>query len=189
MGRHKGKWLNCGDNHSAGRQSDGSSVLKRVLGAATAAVLLALIVAATAFAAEVSRDEYKDAAEPICESNVKANERILGGVRKEVKTGKPANLKSAGAKFAKASVGQAQALRELEALARPVADEARLTKWFSYLKIEAELFATAGRKLKAGDKPGAEHITTKLTQNANKANVQVLPFEFHFCRLEPSKFT
>jgi hypothetical protein len=154
--------------------------------ATTAALALALIVAAAAFAAEVSRDEYKEAAEPICKSNVQANERILGGVRAEVKTGK---LKTAGAKFAKASTGQAKALRALEALPRPTADEARLGKWFSYLKIEAELFATAGRKLKAGDKPGAEHITTKLTQNANKANLEVLPFGFRYCRLEPSKFT
>jgi hypothetical protein len=157
--------------------------------ALVALVGLALIVVATAFAAEVSRDEYKAAAEPICKNNVKANERILAGVRKEVKTGEPAKLKTAGAKFAKASVGQAQALRELERLPRPSADEARLSNWFSYLKIEAELFATAGRKLKAGDKPGAEHITTKLTQNANKANNEVLPFGFRYCRLEPSKFT
>jgi hypothetical protein len=149
-------------------------------------LLVALILAATAFAAEVSRDEYKAAAEPICKSSAQANERILGGVRKEVKQGK---LKTAAVKFSKASKEQSQALRELEALPQPVADEARLTKWLSYLKIEAELFATAGRKLKAGDKAGAEHITTKLAQNANKANVQVLPFEFRYCRQEPSKFT
>jgi hypothetical protein len=149
-------------------------------------LLVALILAATAFAAEVSRDEYKAAAEPICKSSAQANERILDGVRKEVKQGK---LKTAAVKFSKASKEQSQALRELEALPQPVADEARLTKWLSYLKIEAELFATAGRKLKAGDKAGAEHITAKLAQNANKANVQVLPFEFRYCRQEPSKFT
>jgi hypothetical protein len=149
-------------------------------------LLVALILAATAFAAEVSRDEYKAAAEPICKSSAQANERILAGVRKEVKLGK---LKPAAVKFSKASKEQSQALRELEALPQPAADEARLTKWLSYLKIEAELFATAGKKLKAGDKAGAEHITAKLAQNANKANVQVLPFEFRYCRQEPSKFT
>jgi hypothetical protein len=151
-----------------------------------AAVGLVLIVVATAFAAEVSREEYKAAAEPICKNNVKANERILAGVRKEVKTGK---LKPVASKFAKASAAQAQALRELEALPQPSADEARLAKWFSYLKIEAELFATGGQKLKAGDKPGVEKITTKLTLNANKANNEVLPFGFRYCKLEPSKFT
>jgi hypothetical protein len=149
-------------------------------------LLVALILAATAFAAEVSRDEYKAAAEPICKSSAQANERILDGVRKEVKQGK---LKTAAVKFSKASKEQSQALRELEALPQPAADEARLTKWLSYLKIEAELFAVAGKKLKAGDKAGAEHITAKLAQNANKANVQVLPFEFRYCRQEPSKFT
>jgi hypothetical protein len=149
-------------------------------------LVVALILAATAFAAEVSRDEYTAAAEPICKASTQANERVLNGVRKEVKEGK---LKPAAVKFAKASQEQSQALRELKALPQPVADQARLTKWLSYLKIEAELFATAGKKLKAGDKAGAEHITAKLAQNANKANVQVLPFEFHYCRQEPSKFT
>jgi hypothetical protein len=160
--------------------------LKRGLAAAAATVALALIVAATAFAAEVSRDEYKDAAEPICKSNTQANERILAGVRKEVRQGK---LKPAAAKFTKASAALKKALKELEGVPRPAADEARLVKWFSYVKIEAELFATAGQKLKAGDKPGAEHIVTKLTQNANKANLEVLPFGFRYCRLEPAKFT
>jgi hypothetical protein len=107
-------------------------------------------------------------------------------VRGEVKKGQ---LKVPAMKFAKASKEQARALKELEALPQPVADEARLAKWLSYLKVEAELFATAGRKLKAGDKAGAEHITAKLAQNANKANLQVLPFGFHYCRQEPSKFT
>ena len=46
---------------------------------------------------------------------------ILAGVRKEVQKGQ---LKTAAAKFAKASKEQAQTLRELEALPRPSADEA-----------------------------------------------------------------
>jgi hypothetical protein len=149
-------------------------------------LVVAMVLAASAFAAEVSRDEYKAAAEPICKTSAKENERILANVRKEVKTGK---LKPAAAKFAQAAKSQAAALKQLEALPQPAADEARLGKWLSYLKIEAELFATAGRKLNSGDKAGAEHITSKIAQNANKANVQVLPFEFRYCRQEPSKYT
>jgi hypothetical protein len=160
--------------------------MRRTIAIVSGSLLVALIVAAAAFAAEVSRDEYKTAAEPICKTTAKANERILGSVRKEIQQGK---LKTAAAKFAQAAKEQSRALRELEALPQPVADEARLAKWLSYLKIEAELFTTTGKKLKAGDKAGAEHITTKLVQNANKANVQVLPFSFHYCRLETSKFT
>ena len=149
-------------------------------------LVIAMVLAVGAFAAEVSRDEYKEAAEPICKTSAKENERILSGVSNEVKQGK---LKTAAAKFTKASKAQAKALKQLKALSQPAADEARLTKWLSYLKIEAELFEQAGNKLKAGDKPGAEHIIAKLTPNANKANNQVLPFAFHYCRLEPQKFS
>jgi hypothetical protein len=159
---------------------------KRMLFAGAAVAVLVLMICGAAFAAEVSRDEYKDAAEPICKASAKANEGILAGVRKEVQKGQ---LKTAATKFAKASKEQAQTLRKLEALPRPSADEARLTKWFSYLKIEAELFATAGKKLKAGDKPGAEHIFGKLTQNINKANLQVLPFSFNYCKLNAAKLS
>jgi hypothetical protein len=154
--------------------------------AAAGMAVLVLLVCGAAFAAEVTREEYKEAAEPICKASTKANEQILAGVRTEVKKGK---LKTAAAKFAKASKEQAQTLRELEALPRPSADEARLTKWFSYLKIEAELFATAGRKLKSGDKPGAQHLFAKLSQNINKANLQVLPFGFTYCRLNAAKLS
>jgi hypothetical protein len=158
----------------------------RTIATVLGSLVVAMVLAASAFAAEVSRDEYKAAAEPICQKSAKENERILANVRKEVKTGK---LKPAAAKFAQASKVQANGLKQLEALPQPVADEARLAKWLSYLKIEAELFATAGRKLNSGDKAGAEHITAKIAQNANKANVQVLPFEFRYCRQEPSKYT
>jgi hypothetical protein len=160
--------------------------MKRIVAIFSGSLVVALVLAVGAFAAEVSRDEYKEAAEPICKTSAQANERILSGVRKEVKEGK---LKPAAAKFAKASAEQSSALKKLTALPQPSADEARLAKWLGYLKAEAELFSQAGRKLKAGDKTAAQHIFAKLTPTANKANNQVLPFEFRYCRLEPQKFS
>jgi hypothetical protein len=160
--------------------------MRRTIAIAIGSTIVALMLAAGAFAAEVSRDEYREAAEPICKAGAKSNEQILAGVRTEVKKGK---LKTAAAKFAKASKAQARTLKELEALPRPSADETRLEKWFSYLRIEAELFATAGRKLKAGDKAGAQHVFTKLSLNINKANNQVLPFGFNYCRLNAAKLS
>jgi hypothetical protein len=149
-------------------------------------LVLALVSASAAFATEVSRDEYKEAVEPICKSNTQANERILAGVKNEVRAGK---LKTAAAKFTKASAELKKTVGELKKVSRPVGDEARLEKWFGLVTSEAELFAAAGKKLKAGDKAGAEHIVVKLSQNANKANLEVLPFDFRYCILEPSKFT
>jgi hypothetical protein len=160
--------------------------VRRMLLAIVATSALALVACATAFAAEVSRDEYVAAVEPICQKDTRANERILAGVRNEVRLGK---LKPAAAKFAKAASELEKALREIEAVQRPAADEARLEKWFSYVKAEASLFGVGARKLKAGDKSDAERVVNKLNQNANEANLQVLPFGFHYCRLEPAKFT
>jgi hypothetical protein len=162
------------------------SLARRTLTGAVALAVVAAILALPAFAAEVSRTEYKAAAEPICKADTQANERILAGVRKEVQQGK---LKPAASRFTEASLALKKALHELEQVPRPGADEARLAGWFSYVKIEAELFATAGHKLRSGDKPGAEKIVNKLTQNADKANLQVLPFDFRYCRLEPARFT
>jgi hypothetical protein len=151
-----------------------------------ATLVLGLLFASAALAAEVSRDEYKEAVEPICKKNTQANERILAGVKTEVKAGQ---LKTAAAKFAKSSVELKRTLGELEKVPQPVADGARLKQWFGLVKVEAELFATTGKKLASGDKAGAEHLVAKLSQNANKANLQVLPFGFRYCRLEPAKFT
>lgn len=160
--------------------------MKRVWIVTAAPLALALVVVATAFAAEVSRVEYKEAVEPICKKNTQANERTLAGVKQEVRSGK---LKTAATKFTKASVELKRTVTELEKVAPPASEKARLGKWFGLIGTEAELFAVAGKKLKAGDKAGAEHIVNKLTQNANKANLEVLPFGFTYCRLEPGKFT
>jgi hypothetical protein len=163
-----------------------SPVPQLVASGLLAASLLLLALVSIALAAEPTRTEYTEAVEPICKSDTKANERILASVRKEVQQGK---LRTAAQKFTKASAALKKALREIEAVPQPGADEARLAKWFSYVKIEAELFATAGKKLRSGDKAGAEKVVIKLSQNANKANLQVLPFGFRYCRLEPAKFT
>jgi hypothetical protein len=151
------------------------------------AVVLVLTTLATPVAqAEVTPQSYKEAVEPICKSNTEANERILKGVRGKVKAGK---LKAAGTQFARAAAALKKTHGELEAVPRPPADEAKLTKWLGYVATEATLFQKTATKLKAGDKNRAQAMVIRLTHNANRANNQVLSFEFRYCRFEPSKFT
>jgi phosphomevalonate kinase len=151
------------------------------------AFALALLAAAMpALAAEVTRDSYREAVEPICKTNTEANERILKGVRKEVKQGK---LKPAALSFEKAAKALRKTVRELKAVPQPPDDEARLSKWLKVVGEEASLFQTAGGQLRAGNKVAAQETVLRLTHNANKANNDVIPFEFRYCRLEPSKFT
>lgn len=153
-----------------------------------AAALAAAALASSALAAgpEVTRSSYREAAEPICKVDTQANERILAGVKAEVRAGK---LGPPAAKFARAAKALRKALGQLEALPRPPADQARLAKWFGTVGTEAGYFEVVSRKLGAGQKAQAERYVNKLTSTASKANNQVLPFEFTYCRLEPSRFT
>ena len=156
--------------------------------AAVSAIVLALTAVAAPFvqAEEVTRESYKEAVEPICRANTKANERILKGARGKVKAGK---LKSAAGQFFRAATALRETVKELKAVPQPPADEAKLAKWLKTVDEEATLFQKTGKKLKAGDKNGALQMVIRLEHNANVANNQVLGFEFHYCRFEPSKFT
>jgi uncharacterized membrane protein len=153
--------------------------------AALAFFALALAVP-LALAREVSRESYVAAVEPICKANTKANERILAGARRRVQKGQ---LAPAAAQFERAAGALERTLGELKAVPRPPADTARLGRWFADIEVEVGLFAAMARDLRAGQKARAEHLSVQLTSAANKANVEVLAFEFHSCRAEPSKFT
>jgi predicted transcriptional regulator len=149
------------------------------------AVIASLLVLAPA-AMAIERPEYKEAVEPICKSNTEANERILKGVKGQVKAGQ---LKPAATKFAKAGAALKKAHTQLTAVEQPSADVAKLTKWLGYVKTEADLFNQVAGKLRADKKGAAQSLVNKLTTNANQANAQVLAFGFRYCRFEPSKFT
>jgi hypothetical protein len=155
------------------------------MGPAALAALALLLAAALALGAEPTRESYTAQVEPICKKNAASNERILDGVKAEVRAGK---LKPAATRFAKAASALKKTLAQLEAVPRPSADKAKLTSWLGYIKTEAELFERTAAKLEAGDKTGAESLTTKLTQTVNLANLQVLAFEFRYCHAEASQF-
>jgi hypothetical protein len=148
--------------------------------------LLGALSVGIASGAEVTRAGYREAAEPICQANTQANERILAGVRTMVRQGK---LAPAAARFARAAVALRTTIGELEALPRPPADSARLGRWLGDVRVEAGLFARIGTLLKVGKKATAERLVAKLNSNASKTNDVVIPFEFHYCRLEPARFT
>jgi hypothetical protein len=158
--------------------------MRKVIALSLTACLLLAIAAPAAMA--ITRDEYKTKVEPICKANSQANDKILKTVRKEVKEDK---LKTAGAKFLKASTALNKTYNELKAVEQPAEDAAKLTKWLGYVKTEADLFKSAGTALKAGNKKKAQQFVNKLSSNANKANAEVLAFNFRYCKFEPSKYT
>jgi hypothetical protein len=160
--------------------------VRRATAIAAALAVAAVASSALASAAEVTRSSYKEAVEPICKTDTQANERIFAGVKQEVRRGK---LKPAATKFTKAAAALKSAIAQIQKVPAPAADSARLSKWLGKVSNEAGYFEAVARKLKAGDKAGAEHLVNKLTTEANAANNAVLAFEFHYCRLEPARFT
>ncbi len=152
----------------------------------TVFVVFAMLSGPFAEAAEVTRESYKEQVEPICKTNVKANERILKGVKSKVKAGK---LKPAATQFTKAAKALHKAIRKLKAVPQPTADEARLGKWLKYIQEEEGYFRKIAKKLKAGNRNGAFAMQIRLEHTASQANNQVLAFEFRYCKVEPSKFS
>ena len=154
-----------------------------VLTAVAAAVFAAAALASTS--PTQTRESYSAAVEPICKSNTKANERILAGVEQEVKKGK---LKPASAQFAQAATAFGKATKQIAAVPQPVDDAARLTKWIGLLKDQEANLRKISKYLAGGKKGPAQHELAKLEVNRNQANNTVLPFEFHYCRIEPGRF-
>lgn len=141
----------------------------------------ALLVASLALAAETTRDEYKQAVEPICARNAEANENILAGVRAKVREG---HLKPAGLQFTRASVALRRTLGKLRQVPQPAADVETLSEWLQGVGTEASLLQATGKALIAGDKRRAETLVRRLTEGARQTNAIVVSFSFRHCQLE-----
>jgi hypothetical protein len=155
---------------------------KLVFSLVAIAVLFATV---PALAAEVTPDEYKAQVEPICKANTQANEKILEGVRKNVKQGK---LSKASQQLFAAAKALKKTRGELLKVPTPSTDATRLTKWLDGVKTEVDLLEAAARKLAKGEKNGASKMVIRLKSNATKTNNLVLSYEFHYCKFEPQKF-
>ena len=147
--------------------------------------LLLLVGAASAFALGPEAQEYKEKVEPICQKNTEANEKILKGVRKEVKEGK---TKKASRQIFAAAKALKNTRAQLLEVPKPPEDAARLTKWLKGAKTEIELLETTGRKLAKGEKNAAVRMVAQLESNARKTNNLVLDYQFRYCRFNPAKF-
>jgi hypothetical protein len=161
--------------------------MRRLQGTAVAALVAALAFAGVALAEEgMTRDLYREQVEPICERDAKTGSRILKGARQRVRQEK---FKQASAQFFRAATAFGRTIKTLEAVPRPAADDARLLKWFRFLrKIQLYLRKT-GKALKERNKVKALHETIRAERSGNAANNVSSAFDFRQCRLSPSRFS
>jgi len=163
--------------------SAGMTPLPKLSLALAVALLVAVPVALAA--EEPTRDEYVARVEPICKANTEANSRILKGVKDQVEQDK---LVPAGKRFIRASSALGKAVTQINQVPRPVADDAKLTKWIDYLKQEKTYLQKIGSALKSKDKFHAQKLAVQLNRNNNKANNTVISFGFEECRIDSSRF-
>jgi hypothetical protein len=158
---------------------------------AIAAAVASLSLAAAAAAEEPAptpptRAEYVAQIEPICQANTEANATILKNAKYRAHHGK---MKQAGAQFIHASAAFKATVGKIAAVPRPPADDTRLLKWFRFLEIVGKDLHEVGTALKEGDKIRAAHEAIRVQRSSNAANNVGFVFQFHYCRITPSRFS
>lgn len=152
---------------------------------AALAVALFVVAAPLASAAEVSVDEYRELAEPVCKANVEANRSIFKGVKQLVREEK---LKPASRHFKRAATAFGKTIGQLARIPRATGYETKLAKWLGLLRKTKGTIAKIGTALAAENKRKAESFSVELHRVSNQANNTVLDFGFNYCRIEQSRF-
>jgi len=164
--------------------------MKGTLSIALLVVAATLLGGAAAAAAEEpaapTRAEYVPQVESICQANTEVDKRILKNVQQRVRQGK---LKQAGKQFIHVSAAFGSAIGEMMAVPRPPEDEARLLKWFKFLRIVQTDLRKVGKAFKAEERIRATHEGIRVERASNAANNVGFVFEFHYCRLTRSRFS
>jgi hypothetical protein len=157
------------------------------LGIALFAVTLALTSpSAVAEEGVLSRAEYAARVEPICKQSTEASERILEGVRSNVKKDR---LPAAGQQFLRASSAFGKAIERIVTVPRSPTDEDRLLHWIDLLRVVEENLRKVGVDLKKEQRVRANHDAIRAERSGNAANNAGFGFPFRYCRLSPSMFS
>lgn len=137
---------------------------------------------------EPTRDQYREQVEPICQANTVASKRILKNVQQKARSPKAVKMKQAGAQFIHASAVFGKTVGKLATVPRPASDDTRLRRWFTQLHIVQSKLRKLGQALKTGNRIRAAHEQIRVERASNASNNVSFAFEFHYCRLNRSRF-
>lgn len=147
---------------------------------------VALLAAASATAAEApTREEYVERVEAICKPGALATQRVMRGARADIRAER---LAVAARKFAKATAIFGGTVKRISAVPRPEADQAKLRKWFTYLKRQEHYLRQITVQLRQGHAIKAQRLTARFIHNGNLANNVVLAFGFDYCSFKFSRY-
>ena len=150
------------------------------------AFLVVAVLAAAAPAAEApTREEYVERLEAICKPDAEATQRAMKGARGDIRAER---LVVAARKFAKATSIFGGTVKRISAVPRPDADNAKLGKWFGYLKRQKSYLGQITAQLRRDHAIKAQRLTARFIHNGNLANNVVLAFGFDWCSFEFSRY-
>jgi hypothetical protein len=161
---------------------------RRGRGAALAAAVLSvamLLLAAGAAAEAPTREEYVGQLEQVCRPDAEATQKAMKGARADVGAER---LAVAAAKFAAATSIFGGTVKEISAMPQPAGDEAKLGKWFGYLRAQESYLKRITAQLRADHAIKAQRLTARFIHNGNLANNTVLAFGFDYCSFKFSRY-
>jgi hypothetical protein len=153
--------------------------MKGPLGTLAAIAVALLVVAPLAHGEEQTRESYKAAVEPLCETSREANERIMAGARERVNENK---LKPVGKQFIRLSESFGELIKRLAPVPAPVGDEHRVDRWFDSMRLLKQRLRNVGKYYKAEEKIKAAHEAIVAERSGISANNTSIVFHFHYCR-------
>jgi hypothetical protein len=150
------------------------------------AVLVAALSSANiAAAAAPTRAEYVTRLEAICKPGAMRTERVMGGVKADVRAER---LGIAASKFAKATRIYSGTVSAMAGVSRPPADRRKLGIWFTYLGRQLTNLRQITTQLRAEHPIKAQRLTARFIHNGNQANNVVLAFGFDYCSFRFSRY-
>ncbi len=160
---------------------------RRKLGWALLGALVGTFLLSALAAAETTptRPEYVNRLERICKPHALATQRTMKGVRAEVQA---EQLKLAAKKFTRATQLFDSTVSQISVVPRPLADSAKLAKWFVYLGRQESYLKSITAELRVGHTIAAQRLTARFIKNGNEANNTVLAFGFNYCSFKFSRY-
>jgi hypothetical protein len=129
-------------------------------------------------AAELTRAEYVERAEVVCEQTAtKAVPALKVGLRKL----KANEVIASGAKLIAVAAFNDKARKRLQQIPRPPDDRADLSDWLGQLGAQNRLLRKAGEELSAEHRVQAQGFLSRFVHSGNVANDTVLGFGFKHC--------
>ncbi len=154
--------------------------------AALGAMAALLAPASATGAAEApTRAEYVGRLETVCRPDAEATRRAMAGARADIDAER---LTIAAGKFGKATRIFGATIKQIAAVPRPDADNAKLVKWFGYLNAQESYLRQITAQLRADDPIQAQRLTARFIHNGNLANNVVLAFGFNYCSFKFSRY-